>query len=98
MPPKSVANKRALITGAASGIGRATAVTSARKGAQLFLTDINELPLEAVAAEIRAAGGTVHYASALDLSDHAAVAAMAEEIHSAHCSLDGVLKVAGSEV
>ena len=42
MPPKSVTNKRVLVTGAASGIGRATAVASARKGARLFLTDIND--------------------------------------------------------
>src|SRR5439155_6993749 len=95
MPPRSVANKRALVTGAASGIGRATAVASARKGARLFLTDINEAPLQAVAAEIRAAGGAVDYAGALDVSDHAAVAAMAEEIHSAHGSLDIVMNVAG---
>src|SRR6059036_2382253 len=95
MPPKSVENKRVLITGAASGIGRATAVASARKGARLYLTDINEAPLAAVAAEIRAAGGTVAYAKALDISDHAAVAAMADEIHSAHGSVDVVMNIAG---
>jgi NAD(P)-dependent dehydrogenase (short-subunit alcohol dehydrogenase family) len=95
MPPKSVENKRVLITGAASGIGRATAVASARKGARLYLTDLNEEPLAAVAAEIRAAGGTVDYAQALDISDHAAVAAMADEIHSAHGSVDVVMNVAG---
>src|SRR5947199_176366 len=91
MPPKSVENKRVLITGAASGIGRATAVASARKGARLYLTDINEAPLAAVAAEIRAAGGDVDHAEALDISDHAAVAAMADEIHSAHGSVDIVI-------
>ena len=95
MPVKSVENKRVLITGAASGIGRATAVASARKGARLYLTDINETPLEAVAAEIRAAGGTVDHVAALDISDHAAVAAMADEIHSAHGSVDIVMNVAG---
>src|SRR2546423_15028984 len=98
MPPKSVTNKRVLITGAASGIGRATAVASARKGARLFLTDISEAPLQAVAAEIRAAGGTVAYTEALDISDHAAVAAMAEEIHSADDSLDIVMNIAGISI
>src|SRR5947208_719370 len=98
MPPKSVTNKRVLVTGAASGIGRATAVASARKGARLFLTDINEAPLQAVAAEIREAGGTVAYADALDISDHGAVAAMAEEIHSAHGSLDIVMNIAGISI
>jgi NAD(P)-dependent dehydrogenase (short-subunit alcohol dehydrogenase family) len=92
MPPRSVENKRVLITGAASGIGRATAVASARKGARLYLTDIDEAALAAVAAEIRAAGGDVDHAEALDVSDHAAVA---DEIHSAHGSVDIVMNIAG---
>jgi NAD(P)-dependent dehydrogenase (short-subunit alcohol dehydrogenase family) len=95
MPPNSVRNKRVLITGAASGIGRATAVASARRGARLFLTDIDDAGLQAAAAEIRDAGGTVAYAKALDISDHAAVAAMADEIHSEHGSVDVVMNIAG---
>jgi NAD(P)-dependent dehydrogenase (short-subunit alcohol dehydrogenase family) len=98
MPPKTVADKRVLITGAASGIGRATAVAAGAKGARLFLTDLNAESLEAAAAEIRAGGGTVEYAKALDVSDHAAVAAMAEEIHAEHESLDIVMNVAGIAV
>ena len=92
MPPKTVTGKRVLVTGAASGIGRATAIASARKGAQLFLTDIDDEALRAVTEEI---GPGVAYAKALDISDHDAVAAMAEEIHSAHGSLDVVMNVAG---
>src|SRR5437660_7026619 len=95
MPPRTVAGKRVLITGAASGIGRATAIASARKGAQLVLTDVNEPALESVAAAIRADGGTVEYAKALDVSDHAAVAAMADEIHATHGSVDVVMNIAG---
>jgi NAD(P)-dependent dehydrogenase (short-subunit alcohol dehydrogenase family) len=98
MPPKTVTNKRVLITGAASGIGRATAAACGQKGARLFLTDINEAPLRAVAQEIRDAGGEVPYTRALDVADHAAVAAMASEIHSAHGSLDVVMNVAGIAV
>jgi NAD(P)-dependent dehydrogenase (short-subunit alcohol dehydrogenase family) len=98
MPPKTVEGKRVLITGAASGIGRATAVASARRGAQLFLTDINDEPLQAAADEIRAGGGAVSYVKALDVSDHAAVAAMADEIHAAHGSLDVVMNIAGIAV
>jgi NAD(P)-dependent dehydrogenase (short-subunit alcohol dehydrogenase family) len=92
MPPQTVTDRRVLITGAASGIGRATAIASARKGAQLFLTDIDDDGLQAVAAEI---GDAVAYAKALDISDHAAVAAMADEIHSAHGSVDVVMNIAG---
>ena len=92
MPPKTVTGKRVLVTGAASGIGRALAIASARKGAELFLTDINDEPLRAVAEEI---GDRVAYSKALDISDHDAVAAMAEEIHSGHGSLDVVMNVAG---
>ncbi len=98
MPPQTVEGKRVLITGAASGIGRATAVASARRGAELFLTDVNDASLQAAADEIRAAGGTVHYATALDISDYAAVAAMADEIHAEHGSLDIVMNVAGIAV
>jgi NAD(P)-dependent dehydrogenase (short-subunit alcohol dehydrogenase family) len=98
VPPKTVTAKRTLITGAASGIGRATAIEAANRGAQVFITDINDAPLQAVAEEIRAAGGSVAYAKALDVSDHAAVAAMADEIHADHGSLDIVMNIAGIAV
>ncbi len=63
--PIDLRGKRCLITGAASGIGRATAIAAAGHGAELFLTDRNGEGLERVAAEIRAAGGTVtHFAAA----------------------------------
>jgi NAD(P)-dependent dehydrogenase (short-subunit alcohol dehydrogenase family) len=95
MPPRTVAGKRVLITGAASGIGRSCAVACARRGARLCLTDIAAEPLAAVAEEIRASGGTVEWARALDVSDHDAVAAMAAEIHAGHGSVDIAMNVAG---
>lgn len=49
--------KRALITGAASGIGRATALLFAREGAALLLADIDADGGKAVAAEIESSGG-----------------------------------------
>jgi len=95
MPPKTVTDKQVLITGAASGIGRATAVAAAAKGAHLFLTDINDAPLQALAAEL---GDRVRYTKALNIADHDAVAAMADEIHAGHGSMDVVMNVAGIAV
>ena len=65
----SLADRRVLITGAASGIGRATALRPARQGAVLVLTDRDADGLEAVAAEIRSAGGTVALAQPADITD-----------------------------
>jgi len=51
--------KNAVITGASSGIGRATAVLFAREGANLVLADINESNLHQVEKEIKGLGGNV---------------------------------------
>jgi NAD(P)-dependent dehydrogenase (short-subunit alcohol dehydrogenase family) len=53
----SVAGKVSLVTGAASGIGRATAIRLARDGSVVLVTDINEQAGEACAAEICDGGG-----------------------------------------
>lgn len=95
MGVRDFSGKRCLITGAASGIGRATAEAAARKGADLYLTDVAAVGLEQVAAEIGAAGGKVSWHGAADVSDHAAVVAMAEQVHAAHGSMDVVMNVAG---
>jgi NAD(P)-dependent dehydrogenase (short-subunit alcohol dehydrogenase family) len=98
VPIADFAGKRCFITGAASGIGRATAIAVARRGADLYLTDISAENLGGVVEEIRAAGGKVSYAHPADISDHAAVLAMAEEIHTAHGSMDVVMNVAGISI
>jgi NAD(P)-dependent dehydrogenase (short-subunit alcohol dehydrogenase family) len=51
--------KVAVITGAATGIGRASALLFAQAGARLVLTDVREEPLTAAAGAVRAAGGEV---------------------------------------
>lgn len=87
--------KRCLITGAASGIGRVTAIAAAAQGAELFLTDRNGEGLERVAAEIRGAGGTVSHFATVDLVDHDAVVAFAAEVHAIAPSMDVVMNIAG---
>jgi NAD(P)-dependent dehydrogenase (short-subunit alcohol dehydrogenase family) len=95
MPVTDVSGKRCFITGAASGIGRATALAVAARGADLYLTDVDGAGLEQTAAEIRSAGGRVDHAKAIDIRDHDEVVALADEIHAAHGSMDVVMNVAG---
>lgn len=91
----NLAGKRCLITGAASGIGRATALAAGARGAELFLTDRDAAGLESAAAEIRAVGGTVTHFAAADVADHEAVIALAAEVHALAPSMDVVMNVAG---
>jgi len=95
MPVDDLSGKRCLVTGAASGIGRATALAAAARGAELYLTDLDGERLERVRAEIEGAGGVVGHLRPFDITDHAAVVALAEEIHAAHGSMDVVMNVAG---
>jgi NAD(P)-dependent dehydrogenase (short-subunit alcohol dehydrogenase family) len=92
---RDLRGKRCLITGAASGIGRATALAAAEKGAIVLLTDIQEEALDAVAGEVRARGGAVAFVKPADVTDHEAVRAMAAEVHAGGGSVDVVMNVAG---
>ncbi len=49
-----LANKSAIVTGAASGIGKEIAFTFAREGASVAIADLNQAAADATAAEIRA--------------------------------------------
>lgn len=89
------AGKRILITGAASGIGRATALRLAREGTVLFLTDVNAGGLAYTVGDARALGAEVPEHRAFDISDYDAVAAFADDIHNRHPAMDVVMNIAG---
>ncbi|MGA6162433.1 SDR family oxidoreductase [Amycolatopsis magusensis] len=90
-----LAGKHVLITGAASGIGRATARRAAAAGARLYLTDLNAPLLAEAAREIRDAGGAVVLAEPADLTSLAEVSGLGERIHASRGSLDVVMNIAG---
>jgi NAD(P)-dependent dehydrogenase (short-subunit alcohol dehydrogenase family) len=94
-PVRTLAGRRCLITGAASGIGRATAEIAGHRGADVFLTDIDADGLAETVAQITATGGKVSWSGAADVSDHQALVALAAEIHADHGSMDVVMNVAG---
>ena len=72
-------NHIAVVTGAASGIGRAIALGYAKEGAQVVLLDTNETAAAEAAQEIRDSGGAAE-SFVLDVSDRAACVAVAEEV------------------
>ena len=94
---RSVAGKSVFITGAASGMGRATAELFADEGASVAVTDVDGDGAEAVAAAIRGAGGTAR-AWALDVTDADAIAATVAESADAHGGLDVLINNAGIAV
>lgn len=84
----------AIVTGAATGIGRASAVLFARAGARVALADVRAPELEATAAAVRAAGGEVTTVAA-DLARPDEGAAVVDAAVRAFGRLDVVLNNAG---
>lgn len=90
-----IRGRTVFISGAASGIGRATALAMARSGARLFLTDINQAGLDETCRLCAQAGAEVGLARAFDIADHQAVADFANEVHRGYGALDILINVAG---
>ncbi len=86
--------RKALVTGGASGIGRATALRLASEGADVVAVDVNGGPLAAVAAESEGLGGSVT-ALVGDVSTEAGVRSLVGSSLATLGSLDVVANVAG---
>jgi len=90
----SLTGKIALVTGASQGIGRACALELAAQGATVALAARNVEKLEAVAAEIAAAGGTAK-AYALDVSSEDSIKSGAKSVLADHGAVHILVNNAG---
>jgi NADP-dependent 3-hydroxy acid dehydrogenase YdfG len=87
--------KKVFITGAASGIGRATAIAMGKLECSLFLTDINGDGLKNTVDIISNAGGRVCLARSFDVGHYQSMAEFAKKVHDGYGSLDILINVAG---
>lgn len=94
--PKPLATRVALVTGAASGIGRATAEKLAAEGACVVIADLDPAKAQAAAEEIAGGkGADVAVGVQVDVSDAAAVQAMVDATVLAFGGVDLVVNNAG---
>jgi NAD(P)-dependent dehydrogenase (short-subunit alcohol dehydrogenase family) len=91
---KRLTDRKALITGGGSGIGRATAVRFAEEGADLFVADRHEQAAEETAKMVRRLGRTA-VAHQVDTSDEARTLAMVEQMLKDLGRIDIVVAAAG---
>ena len=91
---QELAGRVAVVTGGASGIGRATAHALTHAGAQVVVADVDRARADAVVAELHAAGGT-GLAVAVDVTDDAAVRAMVAAAVGTFGGLDLAVNAAG---
>ncbi len=91
---RSIAGRAALVTGAASGMGRATAHLFADEGAHVAVTDREAGAVEAVVREITEAGGSAH-GWAMDVTDGARVIQVMDEAATRFGRLDILINNAG---
>ncbi len=93
----SLQGKVALVTGAASGIGKECAVTMAKQGAAIVIADLNMAAAEAVAQEIIQAGGRA-MAVVMDVVNEEAVNAGVQQAVDKFGSIDVLVSNAGIQI
>jgi 3-hydroxybutyrate dehydrogenase len=93
----SLAGKVALITGAASGLGKAIAELYAKHGASVAIADINQQAADQVAAEINVGGGKA-IGVAMDVTSEEAVNAGTDQVVAAFGHLDILISNAGVQI
>jgi NAD(P)-dependent dehydrogenase (short-subunit alcohol dehydrogenase family) len=91
-----LAGKAILVTGAASGIGRATAALAAAEGAKVLLSDVAAGLGEEIAASIKADGGQAAFVRC-DVTNRGEVDAMVKRAIELYGRLDGAFNNAGTE-
>jgi 3-hydroxybutyrate dehydrogenase len=89
--------KTALVTGAASGIGREIALVYAREGARVAIADLNKVAADAAAAEIKGAGGKA-IGVAMDVVNEDAVNAGVAAVVAAFGGVDILVSNAGIQI
>jgi short-subunit dehydrogenase len=94
---KNLKDRIAVVTGAASGIGRATSIELAREGCDLAISDVNEVGLEETAVEIRALGRRV-CTHKVDVADKERMRLYAEEVLSTYGAVHVLVNNAGVTV
>src|SRR5260370_19164576 len=91
---RSVKGRGVLVTGAASGMGRATAHVFAQEGALVAVTDINESGVARVVEEIQSEGGKAH-GWRLDVFDSGEIRRVVDEVADRFGRLDILINNAG---
>lgn len=94
---KNLQDRVAVVTGAASGIGRATALALAAEGCALALADVNMAGLEETAEQVRTLGRKVSVHQ-VDVSNKERMRSFADEVHAEHGAVHILVNNAGVTV